>query len=120
MDIEYVKKIQKWVEYDNKITKFKDDMKEYVDKKKEIEETILEYVEKNNYDKLTINISDGNIKFSKRNTTQPLSMRTLKNIFEKYSSTNKKELDTNDLLNFIQESLETKTKIHMNREIKTT
>ena len=118
MDTEYVKKIQKWVEYDNVITKYKNDMKDYVDKKKELEDSILEYVEQNKYDKLTVNISDGNIKFSKRNTTQPLSMKTLRHILEKYATDSKKSIDTNQLLDFIQESLETKTKIHMTREIK--
>jgi hypothetical protein len=38
MDIAYVQKIKKWVEYDNIITKHKDDVKEVVEKKKDIED----------------------------------------------------------------------------------
>jgi hypothetical protein len=116
MDIEYVKKIQKWVEYDNILTKHKTEMKDVVEKKKELEENILKYVEDNKYDKLTINISDGNIKFSKRNVTQPLSMKTLKIILDKYNSEHQ-SLDVPEILKYIDDSLEVKKKILMSREI---
>ena len=116
MDIGYIKKIQDWVQYDNRILKNKEDMKDVIDKKKELEEDILEYIEKNKYDKLTVNITDGNIKFSKRNTTQPLSMKTLRTIFEKYNNKGG-DLDITEIMKFISESLETKQKIHMQRDI---
>jgi mannose-6-phosphate isomerase class I len=115
MDIAYIKKIQEWVEHDNKVLKFKEDMKDSIDKKKELEEEILTYVEDNKYDKLTLNISDGNIKFSKRNTTQPLSMKTLKTIFERYNDDGG-SLDISSLMKYISDSLETKQKIHMTRD----
>lgn len=115
MDIEYIKKIQQWVECDNKILKHKDDIKEVVEKKKDLEDEILTYVEKNKYDKLTLNITDGNIKFSKRNSTQPLSMKTLKAILEKFNNEGG-DIDIAELLKYISESLETKQKIHMQRD----
>ena len=115
MDIVYIKKIQEWVELDNKVLKFKEDVKEPIEKKKELEEEILTYVEDNKYDKLTLNISDGNIKFSKRNTTQPLSMKTLKNIFEKYNNEGG-SLDIGIIMKYISDSLETKQKVYLTRD----
>jgi hypothetical protein len=115
MDIVYIKKIQEWVDCDNKVLKFKEDVKESTEKKKELEEEILQYVEDNKYDKLTLNISDGNIKFSKRTSTQPLSIKTLKNIFENYNNDGG-NLNVSELMKFISDSLETKQKVHMTRD----
>lgn len=117
MDIEYIRKVQDWVECDNKILKSKDSIKEIVEKKKKLEEEIIQYVEDNKYDKLTLNITDGNIKFSKRNTTQPLSMKVLRALLEKYS-TSEENIDVVAIMKYISESLETKQKVHMSREIK--
>jgi hypothetical protein len=117
MDIVYIKKIQEWVDCDNKVLKFKEDVKESLEKKKELEDDILQYVEDKKYDKLTLNISDGNIKFSKRTSTQPLSMKTLKNIFENYNNDQDNGLvDVSGLMKFISDSLETKQKVHMTRD----
>lgn len=116
MDIEYVKKIQKWVEYDNILTKHKEDIKNVVESKKELEESIIQYVEDNKYDKLVINISDGNIKFSKRNVTQPLSMKTVRGILEKYSK-EREAINVADICTFIDESLDVRSKVIMNRDI---
>ena len=117
MDFEYIKKIQTWVEYDNKIIKNKDQIQGVMEKKKNLEDDILKYVEENKYDKLTLNISDGNIKFSKRNVTQPLSMKTLKSILEKYKH-EKKDINIEDIIEYVSTSLETKQKIHMQRDFK--
>jgi uncharacterized protein YaaW (UPF0174 family) len=117
MDIQYVNKIKSWVEYDNVLAKQKADFKDITEKKKTLEDEILKYVEDNKYDKLTINISDGAIKFSKRNVTQSLSMKVLKNALESYNE-EVKEIDVQDIIQHIVDQLETKQKIIMNREIK--
>lgn len=117
MDIAYVKKVQEWVECDNKILKSKEAIKEVVEKKKELEEEIIEYVEDNKYDKLTLNITDGAIKFSKRNTTQPLSMKVVRGILQSYCD-KEEHIDVSAIMKYISESLETKQKVCMNREIK--
>jgi hypothetical protein len=119
MDVEYMRKIQQWVECDNKILKFKDQVKDATDKKKELEDEIITYVEEKKYDKLTINITDGNIKFSKRNTTQPLTMKTLRLLLDKYSEQNR-NLDTDEILKYISDNLEVKQKTHMLRDVKKT
>lgn len=117
MDPVYVEKVKKWVEYDNILLKHKEDVKDIHEKKKELEESILQYVEDNKYDKLTINISDGHIKFGKRNVTQPLSMKVLKSILEKYT-VQEESIDVQGIMKFISENLEVKAKTIMNREVK--
>lgn len=116
MDIKYVRKIQEWVELDNKVLKTKEEMKEIYDKKKEVEDEILDYVEEHKFDNLSLSISDGTIKFSKRNTTQPLSMKTLKSILEKYSKDHT-NLDVNEICDFVSKNMEKKSSICMKRDI---
>jgi L-asparaginase/Glu-tRNA(Gln) amidotransferase subunit D len=115
MDIAYVQKLQKWVELDNKLLKNKEDIKDIIQERKELEEDVLEYVEKNKYDRLTVNITDGTIKFGKRNVSQPLSMKTVRGILEKYN-TEKNSIDVADIMKFLSENLETKQKVMMRRE----
>ncbi len=117
MEAEYISKVQQWVECDNKIVRSKKAISEVVEKKKEIEDDILTYIEKNKFDKFTINISDGNIKFSKRNVTQPLSMKVLRQALEKYSD-EKSSIDVEEIMDYISEALEVKSKYFMKREIK--
>jgi chromosomal replication initiation ATPase DnaA len=117
MDPTYVDKVKKWVECDNIIIQHKEAMKDAQDQKRDLEESILKYVEDNKYDKLVINISDGHIKFGKRNITQPLSMKLLRNILQKYAS-QEESIDVDNIMDFISENLEVKPKTIMNREVK--
>lgn len=115
MDPTYVAKVQEWVVCDNILTKNKEELKKVQDKKKELEEEILTYIEDNKYDKLVINISDGVIKFGKRNITQPLSMKLLRTMLGTYENG---ALDVDSIMKHIEDSLESKPKSIMKREIK--
>jgi hypothetical protein len=115
MDVQYIKKVQEWVLYDNELLKHKENVKGVVEKKKDLEDEILKYVEDNKYDKLTINISDGNIKFSKRNTTQPLTMKGLRSMLESYQDA---QIDVDDLMKHISSGLQVKQKVCMQRDFK--
>ncbi len=118
MDPVYVEKLKEWVECDNQILHTKNLSGLYIEKKKILEEEILDYIETNKYDKLTINTPDGFIKFSKRNVPQPLSIKTLKPILDKYIQDNNISIDVSDLLKFISDNIEMKQKYFMKREIK--
>lgn len=117
MDPVYVDKVKQWVEFDNILLKHKETVKDVQEKKKELEEAILKYVEDHKYDRLVINISDGHIKFGKRNVTQPLSMKTLKVLLDKYSA-QEESIDVPTLMKFINDNLDVKAKTVMNREVK--
>lgn len=137
MDVAYINKIQKWVELDNvilrsqegvkphqeAINKNKEEVAKWTEEKKTIEDDVLEYIQKNKMDKLTINISDGCIKFGKKTTQQNLTLKTLKALLDKYSESESESegatnVDTNKLFDFIVDNLEKKTTLFMKRDLK--
>ena len=126
MDPEYIEKIQEWVKYDNIITRNKDEIKEFsekkkleiedaVDKSKELEEDILEYITSKKLEKLTINISDGKIKFLRKNNQTPLSMKTVNTILDSYTKTTK--IDTKELYKYIQDNAPRSESISIKRDL---
>lgn len=116
MDLSYVKRVQEWVEIDNVILKNKEQIQEKVEKKKQLEDEILEYVSTNKLENLCLNISDGTIKFSKRSTTQPLSMKVLRNLLEQYNKD--KNINVNEICDYVASNLEKKSQVFLRREIK--
>lgn len=121
MDIAYVKKVQEWVELDNILLKSKDDTRDVVDKRKVLEESILEYVEKNNFDNFDLTISDGKIKFAKKTNTQSLSTKTIKTLLTSYFAAPERAnvvVDVDEICEYITSNLEKKTSIYMKRDIK--
>lgn len=124
MDAEYIRKVQEWVQVDNKVRRIKESIKaledkELFDKRDELERDITEHVMKTRMEQLTINISDGQIKFSKTNSKAPLTMKALRSLLESYKTQKGAacSLDVNDLMDYVQENIETKTKIAIKRTI---
>lgn len=117
MDISYVRKVQEWVELDNKILRSKEDMKDTYDRKKEVEDDIIRYVEENRFENLSLSISDGNIKFAKKTNIQPLSLKVLRQILEQYSIEGS-DINVNDICSFVSKNLEKKNSISMKRDIR--
>jgi hypothetical protein len=116
MDQEYVQKVQEWVILDNKLLKNKEQIQNDTEKKRELEGEIIEYISKNKLDNLSLTISDGKIKFSKRVTTQSLSMKTLRELLDNYFTENS-STNVNTILNYISSKLEKKTQVVMKREL---
>jgi hypothetical protein len=115
MDPEYIRKVQQWVTLDNKIRKNKEDIKDIVSLKKECEDSILSYVEANNQQNLVVTISDGTIKFSSCNRSQPISLKFLKIILEKYS-TEKTQINHDELYKYITENISKTTTTTIDRK----
>lgn len=118
MDLSYINRVKEWVEIDNKLLRNKNELKDIVEKKKNLEDEILEYVESNKLENLCLNITDGTVKFSKRNQTQGLSIKVIKSMLENYNIKKNKELDVDEICDFIVTNLEKKTQIFMKRDIK--
>lgn len=118
MDFGYVKRVQEWVELDNVLLKHKESIKEKVEQKKQLEDEIIEYVETNKLDSLCLNITDGKIKFGKRSVTQPLSVKILRQVLEKYVQEKPGlNLDITEVCDYVVSNLEKKTQIFLKREI---
>jgi len=118
MDLSYINRVKEWVEIDNKLLRSKNELKDIVDRKKQLEEDIIGYVETNKLDNLCLNITDGTVKFSKRNQTQSLSIKVIKSILESYIDKKNNNIDVDDICDFIVTNLEKKTQIFMKRDIK--
>jgi hypothetical protein len=118
MDDTYVDKLKEWIELDNQAIRLKEQLNDVNDNKKEIEEEILQYIEANSFDKLTINISDGNLKFPQATTKSPLSIKFLKNTLNKYNDEHGQTVDIDKILKFISSNMETKTKRYIKRDVR--
>jgi len=119
MDVRYMEKIKQWVEYDNRIQRNKKDIQTVVEKKKDVETELLDYVSSQKMDRFTINISDGNIKFTKMNVKPPLTQKVLRDTLQDYLAEKDIIMDIEDFLQYMNEKNETKTKYIMKRDIKT-
>ena len=77
MDNHYVDKMKEWIELDNVYGSLRQQLNDLADKKKELEDDILKYVEDNNLEKVVVTVSDGTLKFPKRSTQQSISLKFL-------------------------------------------
>lgn len=116
MEETYIHKLKKWIELDNSVSKLKEEMSAFVEEKKELEDDILQYVEEHNLDKVTVNISDGSLKFPKRKVPQSITMKYIKSTLEKYVEQNKNNIfDVESICKFLSSNLETKSKTYIKR-----
>jgi len=119
MDPNTIKKVQKWVELDNKIEMKKMKLKEYVDEKKDLEEDIIDFVTKHDKKNLQINTSDGQINFIEQKSTQLLTVKYLKEALTAYFEQHQtlETADVKSILDFICSNREIKQKVVMKRHI---
>ena len=69
--------IKDWVALDNNIKTLSDEIKILRDKKKKLNNSILEYINTNNLTNATININDGCLKFSHTKITKAITLKYL-------------------------------------------
>lgn len=120
MDPNTIKKVQRWVELDNKIEMKKMKLKEYTDEKKDLEDDIIDFVTRNDKKNLQINTSDGQINFIEQKTTQVLTVKYLKealNAFFEHRDPSRTQADAKSILDFICSNREVKQKVVMKRHI---
>lgn len=124
MDAEYIHKVQRWVQLDNRelevtnqIKQLQEQNKPIVEEKEDLEQEIVDYVSNKKMEMLTINTSDGNIKFSKKSSTQSISIKLLRRLIADYSHENNTSINPDDIVNFIINSLEKKSKLIIKRNI---
>lgn len=119
MDAIYVDKVKEWVELDNKVMELKTSINEVAEKKKELEEDIIDYVEKNQLENISLALSDGKLKFPKTTVKQSLSMKYLKTTLAKFSEDNPlANLDVDALCKYLVDNLETSSKVTIKRSVR--
>ena len=117
MDNQYVDKMKDWIEIDNAYGALRQQMNDLADKKKELEDEILKYIEENNLEKVVVNLCDGTLKFPKRSTQQSISLKFLKTHLAKYNE-EKTPINVEEVFKFLTSNLETKTKLSIKRDVR--
>ncbi len=119
MDISYVKKIQKWVEMDNKVVQSKSNIQNVVEEKKDLESDIIDYVKNNSLENMNITITDGSIKFLKKSSTQTLNSKLLNELLNKFFQDNdiSPNFDINKACEFVFSNLTVKTSFYIKRNM---
>jgi len=117
MDSTVVKKVQRWVDLDNKIEVKKIKMKEYQDEKKELEDAIVDYIDSYDKKNLQINTSDGYINFIDNKQTQMLTLKFLWESLNAFFDSQPNEVTAASVMDFVLKNREVKTKLVMRRHI---
>jgi hypothetical protein len=119
MENSYVDKVREWVDLDNQSIDLKTSLNKVNDEKKQLEDDILEYVEKNNLENVSLTLSDGKLKFPKTVVKQSLSMKYLKTAFTKYNEENPySTIDTETVCKFLVDNLDSSSKISIKRYVR--
>lgn len=116
MDDKYLEKLRKWIDLDNQTARLKSQLADLGDQKKELEDDIIEYINSNSLDKVTVNIADGTLKFAKRNTQQTISRKYLKATLMKYNE-EQEPINTDSVLQYLIANLESQTKMFIKRDV---
>lgn len=80
--------IKLWVNIDNEIKKHNESLKTLREQKNEIQNKIQFYIEENDLEQATIQISDGKLRFSTQKQQTPLSIKFIRECLEELIHSN--------------------------------
>lgn len=120
MDDTHIYKLKEWINLDDQTLELKNSMNVLNEKKKEIEEDIIQYVEDKKLEDVTITFGDRKLKFAKVNVKQTLSIKYIKTALTNYNDELSKshKIDIDDLCKYLLENLETTSKVCIKRPIR--
>jgi len=104
--------VKQWVLIDNAIKNAQTQLKELKDKKNLVADAINEYIETNNLTSAQINISDGRLKYHVTRSTQPLTLKYIKDCLSDCIA-NGDKVET--LMDYIKSSRETREVTELKR-----
>jgi uncharacterized coiled-coil DUF342 family protein len=97
--------IQKWVSIDNQIKLLNEKMKELRDKRSELSDSISSYVDDNNLQNATVQISDGRLRFANTRVQEPLTFKYLE---KSLGEVIKNEVQVKQILEYLKKNRESK------------
>lgn len=120
MDELYISKVKEWIVLDDQTVELKNSISILNEKKKELEDDIVQYVTDKKLEDVTVTFGDKKLKFAKTNVKQTLSIKYIKTALTKYNEEqpNNCKIDIEDLCKFFLENLETTTKICLKRPVR--
>ena len=113
MDDIFKKNIKEWVSVDNELRILTEHVKELREKRNEVNDNIIRYVETNQLTNSTIQLSDGLLKFYNQKTYAPLTYSFLQDTLKDILSIEQ----TNQIIKYIKQKRETQTNIYIKRNI---
>jgi hypothetical protein len=105
-------KIKRWVELDNRIKESNDIFKDIRTEKSVIHDEIIELVEEKQLGKVTVNISDGKLKFVSSKHTAPLTLTYIEKCLTELI-TNGKQVE--QIMTYMKKNRETKISTDIKR-----
>ena len=97
----FEEQIKSWVNLDNQIRIFNEKLKDLRVQRNNVNEEIINYVETENLNNATVQISDGKLRFIETRQTMPLTLKFVKDCLTKCISN---ETDVEKIMLFIKES----------------
>lgn len=79
---ELIKNVREWISLDNEIRTLQKEQKKRRDKKKEVSESLIDFMKENEVD--CFEIKDGNLSYVKQNVKKPITKKNLLEILSKY------------------------------------
>lgn len=120
MEQEYEEKLKQWIDYDNKLSLLKEEICKLNESKKSLEDEVLRYVEQNDMVGVSVNTSDGTLKFSNRKVQQSITMKYIRSMLHNYNvqliEQEDKKVDVEGICKFLVSNLETKQKTYIKRD----
>lgn len=113
MNQEFVEDIKSWVENDNKINLLTQKIKDLRDEKTSLHNKIISYIQSNNLDKTTINITGGKIKLSEQVTSTPLTYKYLEEGLKKYFDNDNNKVE--DIINYLKTNRKSSKNVFLKR-----
>ena len=104
--------VKQWVLIDNTIKNMQAQLKQLKDKKNLVGDAINEYIETNSLTNAQINISDGRLKYHVARSTQPLTLKYIKDCLSACIASEDK---VETLMDYIRSSRETREVTELKR-----
>ena len=100
MNQEFIEDIKCWVENDNKIKLLTQKMKDLRDEKTSLHNKIISYIQSNNLDNTTINITGGKIKLSEQIISTSLTFKYLEETLKEYFDNDTSKVES--IINYLK------------------
>jgi seryl-tRNA synthetase len=97
--------IKQWVSLDTQLKSLNEKTKEIRNKRNELTDNIIEFVDNNNLTSSTIKISDGKLKFAQNKQTAPITLGFLENCLNDIIGNEEK---VTQIMDYIKENREVK------------
>lgn len=97
----FEEQIKSWVNLDNQIKILNEKLKDLRTQRNDVNDEIMDYVETENLNNATVQISDGKLRFIESKQTTPLTLKFVKDCLSKCIPN---ETDVEKIMQFIKES----------------